>query len=130
MSENGIPNVTFTGYVSGQEKSKLFETAHVFCFPSYGEGMPNVVIEAMAFGLPVVTRRVGGLADFFEDGEHGFFTSSKEPNVFADFIEELLVNQQLYEKISLNNYHYAKSNFLASSAASRLEEIYRAVSTE
>ena len=116
--------------MSGQEKKELLETANIFCFPSYGEGMPNVVIEAMAFGLPVVTRRVGGLADFFKDGEHGFFTTSKDPIIFADFIEKLLVNQQLYEEISLNNYQYARSNFLASCAAKRLEEIYRSVLAE
>ncbi len=130
VNEHGIQNVTFTGYVSGQEKKELLETANIFCFPSYGEGMPNVVIEAMAFGLPVVTRRVGGLADFFKDGEHGFFTTSKDPIIFADFIEKLLVNQQLYEEISLNNYQYAQSNFLASCAAKRLEQIYRSVLAE
>ena len=129
VNDHGISNVTFTGYVSGQQKQELLENAHVFCLPSYGEGMPNVVIEAMAFGLPVVTRRVGGLADFFKDGEHGFLTDSKEPNVFADFIEKLLLDKHLYEKISVNNYQYARKNFLASHAALRLEDIYRSMLT-
>jgi glycosyltransferase involved in cell wall biosynthesis len=89
--------------------------------------MPGSVVEAMAFGLPVITRPVGGIADFFKDGEHGFITSSRRPDVFADLMERLLGNKKLYKKISLLNFQYAQSNFLASGAAARLEKIYDSV---
>lgn len=45
--------------------------------------MPTVVLEAMAFGLPVVTRAVGGLCDFFEDGKMGRITNSMNPMDYA-----------------------------------------------
>lgn len=126
VRNHAVPNITFTGYVTGEEKKKVLETAHILCFPTYGEGLPNVVIEAMAFGLPVVTRPVGGLADLFEDGGHGFVTNSKKAGVFAHLMETLFLDGDLYREISLHNYSYAQSNFRASDAALRLERIYEA----
>ncbi len=125
---DSISNVTFTGYVTGEKKKQLLENAHIMCYPTYyGEGMPNTIIESMAFGLPIITRPVGGVKDFFKNEEHGFASTSKKPQVIADSIEKLLLNQELYSTISLNNYHYAQSNFLASDAALRLERIYESL---
>jgi len=126
VDRRAISNVTFSGYVVGEEKTNLFKDAHICCFPTYyGEGLPTTVCESMAFGLPVVTRPVGGIADFFENEKHGFVTTSKEPQTIANLIERLFVDRQLYERISFCNYKYAQSNFLASSAARRLERIYK-----
>lgn len=122
-----VKNVSFVGYVTGIEKYRLLERSHILCFPSYSEGFPNTIVEAMAFGLPVVTRPVGGIADFFKNGNHGFATTSKKAAVFAQFIEMLLTDTELYEKISLGNYQYAKANFLASHAAERLGKIYESI---
>jgi len=128
VHDRNITNVKFVGYVRGKEKRQIIESAHIFCFPtSFGEGMPTAVVEAMAFGLPVLTRPVSGLADFFEDGKHGFITSSLQPQVFAGFIDKLITDRDLYREISLFNYQYAQSHFLASSATLRLEEIYNKV---
>ena len=64
------------------------------------------------------------IRDFFKNEEHGFISDSLAPNVFAGLIERLLIDKDSYDKISLNNYRYAQSHFLASDAASRLEAIY------
>jgi glycosyltransferase involved in cell wall biosynthesis len=127
VDTTGAENVVFSGYVSGEEKDRLFKTSHMFCMPTYYEGFPNVVVEAMAVGLPVITRWVGGLKDFFENGKHGFITESKDPRVFAEFMRRLIDDRELYRRISLGNYEFARKHFLASSAAGRLQEIYRAV---
>jgi glycosyltransferase involved in cell wall biosynthesis len=128
VKENGIPNIIFAGYVVGEDKYNLLKSSHVFFFPTYyGEGFPNTIVEAMTFGLPVVTRPVGGIADFFRNGEHGFATESKDPAVFADIMENLLNDRELYRRISLQNRQYAEENLLASQAASRLEKVYESV---
>lgn len=125
VNKCNISNVEFVGYVRDEEKRLIFERAHIFCYPTYyGEGLPNCVIEAIAFGLPVVTRPVGGLVDFFENEKHGFITDSLNPNILANLIERLFLEREFYNKMSLYNYQYAQSHFLASNAASRLETIY------
>jgi glycosyltransferase involved in cell wall biosynthesis len=121
---HNLDNVTFAGYIKGQEKRRRFQEAHILFLPSYAEGCPVSVIEAMAYGLPVVTRSVGGVVDFFENERNGFISQSLDPNVLAGQIERLLVDKKLYKRISLYNYQYAQSHFLASNAALRLEKIY------
>lgn len=125
-----IPNVIFVGYVKGEEKYKLLETSYILCFPTYGEGFPNTIVEAMAFGMPIVTRPVGGIADFFINGENGIATTSKKPDIIANIMENILLDTELYKKISLYNYKCTKENYLASNAVSRLEKIYKSVLEE
>lgn len=122
-----IRDVTFVGFVEGENKHTTFERANVYLFPSYTEGMPNSVLEAMAYGLPVVTRPVGGIRDFFENGRMGFIIESLEPRSFAAKLEILLLDPHLQESIREFNHRYAKENFMASSVANRIEKIYEAV---
>lgn len=128
MKTNNASHITFTGYVTGESKKKCFEESCVYCFPTYyGEGIPISVLEAMIFGLPVITRPVGGIVDFFEQSVHGFITENKDPSIIASYIEKLYLDRELYKKISLYNYQYAMDKFLASKVAKRLEKIYEEV---
>ncbi len=116
-------NIKFYGYVSGDEKIKILSESDIFVLPSDSEGMPNVVLEAMAVGLPILTRPVGGIKDFFLNGEHGFITKSKSPEVFATYIERLIDDKKLYNYISLNNKAFAKGKFSPEVVAKRIENI-------
>jgi glycosyltransferase involved in cell wall biosynthesis len=128
VSDNNIPDVEFPGYVAHEKKFKLLREVHIFCYPTYyAEGMPNTIMESMAFGLPIITRPVGGVADFFKHGEHGFISDSKEPEVFAEFMEKLLQDQTLFKQVNETNHRFAEDNFLASNAAARLQNIYQTV---
>ena len=122
-----LKNVIFAGYVKNEEKYRLLKKSNIMIFPTYSEGFPNTIVEGMAFGLPIVTRPVGGIADFFKNGEHGFATSSKNPVDFANYIEKILKDIDLCKKMSMNNYEYAKLNLLASRAVLRMEKIYESV---
>lgn len=127
----GLADVEFPGYVVGEAKRRIFEAADVYCFPTkYGEGMPTSVLEAMAHGLPVVTRPVGGLRDFFQDGRMGFLTESLEPRVIAELIERLFLDPALCARIAAHNRQYAYDHFRASQAADRLRNIYHGLTSE
>ncbi|MHA1394710.1 MAG: glycosyltransferase family 4 protein [Promethearchaeota archaeon] len=130
VHRNKISNVIFMGYVKGDKKRHVFENSHVFCFPTYSEGLPESAIEAIAYGLPIITRPVGGIADFFENGTHGFITESLNPIIYARLIERLFLDKELYKKISLSNYKYAQAHFLASNVALRLEAIHKKILRE
>jgi len=127
---NKISGVTFLGFITGHKKIEAYKSAHIYIFPSYSEGMPTSVLEAMASGLPVVTRSVGGIVDFFQMGINGFMTDTKDPIVFAEFIERLLNDKSLAQQIALNNFSYAKENFMDLKVVARLENIYNQVLKE
>lgn len=116
-------NIKFLGYVDGEEKIKAFKNADVYLFPSYSEGMPNSVIEAMGCGLPIVCTNVGAIDDFFEEGMG--FKHSLPINIdsFVSSILHIYLNQGLRYKISEYNRDYAKKHFIASKSIKNLEMI-------
>ncbi|MEA3500608.1 MAG: glycosyltransferase family 4 protein, partial [Candidatus Marinimicrobia bacterium] len=124
VSDKNIENVEFIGYVSGKKLIETYMNSSIYLLPSDAEGMPTSILEAMAFGLPVITRPVGGLKDFFEDGKMGYITESKDPKVFTRLIEKLIRNKEKMIETGKYNHEYAKKRFLASKVAVRLEKIY------
>ncbi|MDO4585841.1 MAG: glycosyltransferase family 4 protein [Planctomycetia bacterium] len=121
IEELHLQNVDFKGYVAGEKKIETFQEADIFFFPSFIEGMPNVVLEAMALGLPIITTRVGGLPDFFKNNEMGFMVDSVSPQDFANRIAELLNNPSLLETFGKYNREYARNHFRASLVAEKLK---------
>jgi glycosyltransferase involved in cell wall biosynthesis len=123
--DKNIKNIIFTGFVSGYEKAYVYQNAHIFLFPSYSEGMPNAVLEAFAFGLPVITTEVGGLPDIFKEPENGLIVRKKDKIHLAEIIDHLLTNPKIMKKISTNNYNYARQTFVSTVVAKRLHDIYQ-----
>lgn len=75
----------------------------------------------MAFGLPIISRPVGGVKDFFVNDEMGILTESLNPKVYADIVDEYINNPQKVKHISNINYNFAKQNFYASKVAKKFE---------
>lgn len=122
-----IKNVIFLGNISGEILIKAFQKSDIYILPTDGEGMPTTVLEAMAFGLPIITRPVGGLNDFFQEKKMGTLIASKNAEDFAIAIEKLLNDRELLHNISHYNHNYAKQNFMASQVAKNLEAIFHRV---
>lgn len=126
--QNKIEGIEYPGYVKGDDKIKYFENADLYLFPSFhNEGMPNSVLEAMAFGLPVVAHEIGGLKDFFLNREMGFITNSKSPEVFSDLIGQLIEDKDSLTRISKFNMTYSRSRFISSIVMERLKTIFTEV---
>lgn len=119
--------VHFTGDIRGEDKIRAFTEHHIYCLPSYSEGLPTSVLEAMAFGMPVVTRPVGGLVDIFEDGKMGRLVQGKSPEEIAACLKKIIYDQNKMVEIGRYNAGYAKGHFMASAVAGRLKEIYQKV---
>lgn len=128
VRDRGIDGIRFVGYVDGAEKDLAFRSADIFFFPTfYGEGMPISILEAMTYGLPVVTRPVGGIPDFFEDGRMGYALDSRSPADFAEVLLRLAQDRGLCARIGSYNREYAARHFSAPRVAERLVDIYREV---
>lgn len=109
------------GDLRGDALQKVYARADLYILPTtHAEGMPTSVLEAMAFGLPVFTRKVGGLVDFFNENM-GYITDSLDPKDFASAIEPYLNDMELYQRVSKYNREYAQTHFMASRVALDIE---------
>jgi glycosyltransferase involved in cell wall biosynthesis len=87
--ELGIsPRVHFLGL--RDDVDRVLRAASVFCQPSISEGLPLSIIEAMAWGLPIVASRVGGIPELVEEGKTGYLVPSGDPEALATRIERVL----------------------------------------
>jgi|SRR5690554_46150 len=120
-----IKGVKILGFIDGEKKREVFQLSDCYLFPSYSEGMPNSVLEAMASGLPIISRPVGGLVDFFEEDKMGYLIESLDPKEYAEKIIHLLENKEKIKEIGKYNHEYAKDNFLASKVTTKLEFILK-----
>jgi len=130
IDQRGIGNVRYLGYVTGKAKAQAFRMADIYLLLSDYEGMPNSLLEAMAFGLPVVSTPVGGVKDFFEDGRMGWLVERADPELVADRLAALLENPALRRSIGDYNRDYARRRFAASAVAQRLLQVYQQVSAD
>lgn len=110
--------------ISEEEKNKIFSTSDIFLLPSYSEGLPISILEAMAAGLPVITTRVGGIPEVIEEGENGFFVEPGDFQALADMMLLLLKDDILRDRIMNNNLKKIKENYDLAVITSRLDKIY------
>ena len=85
-------NISFTGYQTGEDLARLYASAHIFSFPSSFETFGNVVLEAMASGVPVVGVNEGGVKNIIRHGETGYLADSFNPDSLAHYIEMLILS--------------------------------------
>jgi len=121
--------VTFTGHKTGEEKYDIYKKAHLFVLPSYTEGFPNVALEAMAAGLPIIATPVGALKYAIEDGKNGWKLESvpPRPDELAEKIIELIEDPDLMKEMSENNLLEAKSKYDVKAVTDDIIKIYREI---
>jgi glycosyltransferase involved in cell wall biosynthesis len=124
VATHQIDDVCFAGHVCGHAKQQAFMDADCYLLPSHNEGLPNSVLEAMAYGLPIVTRLVGGLRDLMRNELVGLATESRQPEAFAQLIRILIQDPALRLRMRQHNTDYALRHFKASDVATRLKRIY------
>jgi glycosyltransferase involved in cell wall biosynthesis len=89
--ESGLwPVIDHFGAVPLDERVTFFKWADLFVLPTYAEGMPMVVLEAMAAGLPIISTPVGGIPELIENGVEGFLVEPGDVNALADRITRLV----------------------------------------
>ena len=104
------PRAKFVGYKSGEDLADHYSAADIFAFTSKTETFGNVVLEAMASGLPVVALRAGGVGDTIRHDETGLLVGSEEPPaVFADALLSLIDNQDRRRRLGQGARDYAQS---------------------
>lgn len=103
ISEENYQNIKLLGWVGTEEKKQLLLDADALTLPSYNEGLPISILEAMSSGLPVVSTFVGGIPDLLEDEETALLHSPGDIRKLQLSLERLATDEILWKKISKNS---------------------------
>ncbi len=117
--------VTLCGYQA--DLRPLYRVASLFVLPSYSEGSPNVLLEAMASGVPAVATSVGGVPEIAVDGETALLVEPGNPAVLAERIERLLADHRLAGDLAAQAKGHVLANFSTEAHLRALRGIYQAV---
>ena len=86
---------TFPGWIDTEERDRLLAQGNVFVLPSYNEGLPLSMLEAMAWGLPVIVTPVGGISEIINDGENGLLVEPSNVEQLSAAMKSLIANEDL-----------------------------------
>ena len=117
--------VKFLGWITGDEKDSVFGEASIYCLPSYAEGFPMSVLDAWAYGLPVVCTPVGGIMDVAKDGENIMLFNPGDTTKLSEELSLLMGDIRLRESIALHSQTLSESIFNLSRINSQLGDLYK-----
>ncbi len=93
--------VTFTGALGQEEVQKRYKEADIFVLPSFAEGIPVVLMEAMAMGLPVVSTRITGIPELIDDEVNGLLATPGDAAELSRMLTRLIDNPKLGKKLGI-----------------------------
>ena len=120
-------NCSFLGFIALDELIKHYQIDTIHVLPSYYEGLPTTVLEAMACGIPVVATDISGTNDAVVDGETGILVPPKNPKALADGIIKLLGDENLRKKMGKAGRERVEREFSWDTVAGKIVKLYEDV---
>ncbi len=117
--------VEMLGWVGAERRAALLQQAWIYCLPSYNEGLPMSLLEAMAAGLPVITSPVGGIPDAVTDGVEGFLVAPGDVDGIAARLVQMIADPDLARRMGSAARHKVERTFSSAVILPRLETLYR-----
>jgi len=116
--------VIFHGRKSiGPELNAMYRMGDIYVLPSYEEGFPRTIWEAMANGLPVITTDVGGIPSYLTHLENAYIIKPKISDLIVDGVKRIVSDKELRQKLIHNGYKIASENILENQTSKMLEII-------
>jgi len=119
--------VRVLGALSGKAKEEALAGADCLVLPSYAEGLPMAVLEAMAYGLPVIATRVGAIPEAVTDGQEGFLIEPGDVEALADRLLQLAEDVSLRRRMGQAARRRAETTFSLDAMAEHVMQVYRAL---
>ena len=95
IEQHGLQNIVkYIGWISGHSKFELLANCDILMLPSYNEGLPISILEAMAYSKAVISTTVGGIPSIVKNGENGFLTEPGDKATMFDAIKHYIDNPQ------------------------------------
>ena len=119
-------SVRFAGWASGAQTLDAMRAAALVVLPSYAEGLPIVLMEAMAIGKPVVATRIAGIPELVEDGRTGWTVEPGDPEALADAIATVFsLTAEELERVTCEGRKRVRASHTSSGTMLRLSEVIR-----
>ncbi len=123
-----LNNVCIVGEVERPVVPTILSLADVFLLPSYIEGMPISIIEAMARKLPIISTQVGGIPEMVENGVSGILIDPGAPEQIADAVLKLSRDEEERRRLGTNARAVFEDKFEFSQGISELKRLYKEIS--
>jgi glycosyltransferase involved in cell wall biosynthesis len=120
-------HVTFAGRLSEQDTLKEIAASDILVLPSFMEGLPIVLMEAMALGVPVIASRVAGIPELVEDSRTGLLFTPSDWDELAECIQKLVSNADMRREFGSAGPSVVSSEFDVAKSAARMLELFAAV---
>lgn len=115
---------SFKPFLDGPDKFNEYAKSDVFLFPSYHEGFPNSILEAMASGLFIISTKVGALGEIIREGVNGIFVRPGDPSDLANKMQWAIENIHKVRKLGKQNRRYAFDRFESKKVIHEIHGIY------
>jgi glycosyltransferase involved in cell wall biosynthesis len=121
---NGLTeNITFLGWISGKKKAEILSKSDVLVLPSWEEGFPNALVEAMSAKLAVIATTVGTIADVVTSEENVLLVPPKDETQLEKAIERMIIDKEFRFRIAESGHLFAKNYFTVDTAVDKLTMI-------
>lgn len=117
-------SVKFLGWIGFEKKRDLLNSSKIFVLPSYKEGLPLSILEAMSARLPVISTKVGGIPEEIEDEKSGFLIEAGDVQALSSTINKILDNDSLCDEIGSNARKRYLKYFTMSKIIKDIEKVY------
>ncbi len=118
------------GAVFGSAKEQFWREAEVLAFPTFREGLPYALLEAMAGGAVPVVSPVGAIPDVVQDGVHGLFVPARTPQAVANALERLASDRPLLHRLALAARARVVDNYSVAHMAREFDALYKSLTDE
>jgi glycosyltransferase involved in cell wall biosynthesis len=127
IQETGLAGqVILEGWKNQTEVRELYRKADIFALASSAEGVPVVLMEAMAMELPCVATRITGVPELIRDGIDGLLVTPSDPVELADAIARLMDDSELRRRLALAGRERVKQKYHLATNAALLSDVFRA----
>lgn len=120
--------VTYEGWIAGQKKIDCLNWEDLYILPSYNEGLPIAILEAMAYSHPVISTPVGGIPEVIETGKNGMLVLPGDTKAIADAIKYYIENHDAIGVHGKNAYQVVQ-DFFPEKVFGDLKKIYEKVTS-
>ena len=103
--------IDFTGWINDEQKNKLLKESDILILPSYSEGLPVSILEAMSFKMPIIASPVGGIPEIVSNNVNGKFVTPGNKKEIHDAISYYINNKHMIKEHGLNSYKKVKPHF-------------------